>query len=95
MTVSSVQWRAVIGTLNCLFLAIFKSRTNSLKKNLSSLFETLFLCIHYFENTLFSLLTLLYVFILLRCHRDIELSLGPKKSKENTLSVCHWNLNCT
>ena len=63
MTVSSVQWRAVIGTLKCRFLAIFKSRTNSLKKNLSSLFETLFLCFHYFENTLFSLLTLLYVFI--------------------------------
>ena len=35
----------------------------------------------------------MYVFILLRCHGDIELNAGPKKSKENTLSVCHWNLN--
>ena len=34
----------------------------------------------------------MYVFILLRCHGDIELNAGPKKSKENTLSVCHWNL---
>ena len=57
------------------------------------MFETLFLWFHYFENTLFSLLTLLYVFILFRCHGDIELNLVPKKSKENTLSVCHWNLN--
>ena len=93
MMVSLVQWCAVIGTFNCHFLAIFKSRTNSSKKKLGSLFETLFLCFHYFENTLFSLLILLYVFILLRCHGDIELNPGPKKSKENTLSVCHWNLN--
>ena len=93
MTVSLVPWREVIGTFNCRILAIFKSRTNSLKKNLGSLFELLFLCFHYFENTLFSLLTLLYVFILLRCHGDIELNPGPKKSKENTLSVCHWNLD--
>ena len=35
----------------------------------------------------------MYVFILPRCHGDIELNPGPKKPKENTLSVCHWNLN--
>ena len=93
MTASLVQWRAVIGTFNCHFLATSKNRTNSLKKNLGTLFETLFLCFRYFENTLFSLLTLLYVFILLRCHGDLELNPGPKKSKENTLSVCYWNLN--
>ena len=33
------------------------------------------------------------MFVFLRCHGDIELNPGPKKSKENALSVCHWNLN--
>ena len=41
----------------------------------------------------FSLLTCLYIFLLLRSHRDIELNPGPNKSKENNLSVCHWNSN--
>ena len=35
----------------------------------------------------------MYVFILLRCHGDTELNPDPKKSKENILSVCHWNRN--
>ena len=33
------------------------------------------------------------IFVLLRRHGDIELNPGPRKSKENTVSVCHWNLN--
>ena len=35
----------------------------------------------------------MYISVLLRCHGDIELNPGPRKLKENTLSVCHWNLN--
>ena len=35
----------------------------------------------------------MYIFVLLRRHGDIELNSGPRKSKENTVSVCHWNLN--
>ena len=39
------------------------------------------------------LITFLYIFLLLRRHGDIELIPGPRKSKGNTVSVCHWNLN--
>ena len=35
----------------------------------------------------------MYIFVFLRRHGDIELNLGPRKSKGNTVSVCHWNLN--
>ena len=65
-----------------------------MRKNLGFLFESLFFCFYYFENTFLFLLTLLYVFVLLQCHGDIELNPGPKKkSKDNTLSVRHWNIN--
>ena len=37
--------------------------------------------------------TLLYIFALLQCHGDIELNPGPKKLRNRSLSVCHWNLN--
>ena len=33
------------------------------------------------------------IFVLLRRHGDIELNSGPRKSKGNTVSVCHWNIN--
>ena len=93
MTVSLAQWRAVVGTFNCRSLVLSKSRIFNISKNLGSIFECLFLCLYCFENFLFTLLTLLYIISLLRCHGDIELNPGPRKSKENTLSVCHWNLN--
>ena len=37
----------------------------------------------------------MYIFLLLPSHGDIELNTGPNKSKENNLSICHWNLNST
>ena len=40
-----------------------------------------------------TVITLLYIFVLLLCHGDIEPNPGPKKLKKNSLSVCHWNLN--
>ena len=36
---------------------------------------------------------MLYLFICLKCHGDIELNPGPRKFKNSSLSVCHWNLN--
>ena len=42
---------------------------------------------------IFFLLTILYIFCFLHCHDDTELNLGPRKLKENTFSICHWNLN--
>ena len=36
---------------------------------------------------------LVYMFIILQCHGDIEPNLGPSKLKTNNFSVYHWNLN--
>ena len=93
MTVNLVQWRAVTGVFNCRCLVISKSSISRLTKNFCSLFESLFLCFGYFKSTLLFLLTFLHIFVLLRRHGDIELNPGPGKSKGNTVSVCHWNLN--
>ena len=92
MTVSLTIWRATIGTFNCRSLIISKSMCNK-NTNPGLILECLFLCFHYFENFSFSLLIFLYIFLLLKSHGDIELNPGPRKSKENTLSICHWNLN--
>ena len=51
------------------------------------------LCYHYFESAYIYLLTFLYFFCSLYCHGDKELNPGPRKLNENTLSICHWNLN--
>ena len=93
MTVSLTIWRASVGKFNCHLVLKSKTRVCSMKKNLGFLLESLFLSFHYFENAFLSLLILWYVFHFLLCHGDIELNPGPKKSKDNALSVCHWNLN--
>ena len=35
------------------------------------------------------LLTLVYMFIILQCHGDIEPNPGPRKLKANNFPVCH------
>ena len=35
----------------------------------------------------------LYIFSFFLCNGDIEPNPGPRKSKQNSLSICHWNLN--
>ena len=100
MGISVVQWRAVIGIFHCGSLKT-KHLANNSSKKLFTLLEVLFFLWHSFESICFSLLTLLYLFILLKCHGDIELNPGPRKLKTNSLSlslslslsVCHWNLN--
>ena len=84
MTVSLVQWYAGIVIFNCRSLEMYKNFT---------ILECLFLCHHYLESFFFYLLTILYMFLFLRSHGDIELNPGPCKSNDNNLSVCHWNLN--
>ena len=87
MAVSMVQWRAVIDIFNCRSLKTSKNFACNIRKNTSTIFECLILCFHDFENLFFSLVTCLYVFLLLRSHGDIELNPGPNKSKENNLFV--------
>ena len=78
MTVSLVQCRAVIGVFNYRILVMSKNCENYLVNNFISLAETLLLFHHYFESAYIFLFTLLYLFVLLQCHRDIELNPGPK-----------------
>ena len=54
------------------------------------MFETLLLFYHYAEGVY---ITLLFIFALLLCHGDIKINPGPKKFKENSLSICQWSLN--
>ena len=93
MGISLLQWRVVIGTFNCKSLKISRHNDYNPTKNLFTMFQIVFYMWHYFENVCFSLLTLLYLFICLKCHGDIELNPGPRKFKNSSLSVCHWNLN--
>ena len=92
MTVSLIQWRAVIGIFNCRSLVI-SNQVSNLTKNFISMFEMLLFCWHCFQSASIYLLRLLYLFTILSRHGDIELNPGPRKEKKNSLSVCHWNLN--
>ena len=78
MTVNLVQWRAVIGILNCPS-SLMPSYECNLNKSLASLFEVLLFCWHCFESVFIFLLTLVYIFIFIKCHGDIEPNPGPKK----------------
>ena len=70
-----------------------KNCESHLVNNFTSLIESSLLFYHYFESAYISLFTLLYIFALLQCHGDIEQNLGPKKLRNKSLSVWHWNLN--
>ena len=93
MTVSLVSWRAVIGIFNGRISVMSKNCESHLVNNFTSLIESSLLFYHYFESAYIYLFTLLYMFALLRCHGDIELNPGPKKLRNKSLSVCHWNLD--
>ena len=84
MTVSLVQWRALIGIFNC---RISGTSTNNrhrynLIRKFVSMFENLLLFYHYLEGVYITVITLLYIFVLLLCHGDIEPKPGPKKLKK-------------
>ena len=84
MTVSLVQWHAVIGIFNCRSSVIFKSCRYNVTSNFISAFGNLLFYYHYQESAYIALL---------QYHGDIELNPGLKKLKKNSVSVCHWNLN--
>ena len=50
-------------------------------------------CYHPFESAYILLLTFSYIFYVLHFHGNIELNSGPIKLKQNTFSICDWNLN--
>ena len=83
MTVSLFQWHAVIGISNCWMSVVSTNCERKLNKNFITMLEILLICYYYFQSTSMSFLTLLYIFILLQCHGDIEKNLGPRKIKKN------------
>ena len=88
MTVSLVQWRAVIGIFNCRISVMSKSCRCKLTSNFISTFEILLLFDRYREIAYIFLLRFLYILVLLQCHGNTELNPGPKKTKEKfTLSL--------
>ena len=89
MMVSLDQCRAVIGNFNCGSLFAINSHSISLTR-----IFTCFLLVCILPKCLYiSLLTLLYIFSFFLCNGDIEPNPGPRKLKQNSLSICHWNLN--
>ena len=64
-----------------------------MSRNFTIIFEIVLLFYHYFESAYIFSLTFLYILCFLHCHGDIELNPGPKKLKQNTFPICHWNLN--
>ena len=74
MTVSLIQWRAVITIFNCRFVGL--SKNCNLSRTFTTAFEMVFLCYHYFESVHIFLLAFLYMSCFLNCHGDIELNPG-------------------
>ena len=78
MMVSLVQWHAVIGIFYCQRLAISTQIALNLTHNFDLLLEILFICWHYFGSTFIFLLLLVYLFLFLQYHGDIESKPRPK-----------------
>ena len=88
--VSIDQWRAAIGTFNCLKRV---TRCVSFSNNVNnSHFLSVILC-YVFSGANIIILTFLYIFAFLHCHGDIESNPGPKRLKPNYFSISHRNLN--
>ena len=92
MTVSLVQWRALVGIFDCWISGTLTNNRYNLIRKFVSMLKNLLLCYHCLEATI---ITLLYIFVLLLFHGDIEPKPGPKNLKKNCLSVCHWKLICS
>ena len=83
MTVSLFQWHAVISIFNCQMSVVSTNCERKPSTNFITMLEILLICYYYFENTSVLFLTLLYILILLQCHRDIEKNPSSRKLKKN------------
>ena len=92
MTVSFVQWCAVIDIFNCRVSVVSTKWECKTSRNFITMLEILLLHYYYLESTFISLLTLLYMLIFLQRHGDIEKNSRSKKTKKKSLSAYYWNL---
>ena len=72
MAVSVVRWRALIGIFNCRISGTSTNNRYKLIRKFVSMFENLLLFHHYLEGVYITVITPLYIFVLLLCHGDIE-----------------------
>ena len=92
MTVSLVQWCAVMGIFNSWISGTStKYRYNQIRGFVSML-EILLLFYHYLEGVYITFITILYIFVLFLCHEDTEPNPGPNQQQKSP-SACYWNLN--
>ena len=82
MTISLVQWLALIGIFNCRISGTSTNNRYNLIRNFVSMLENLLLFYHYLEEVYITIINLLHIFVLLLCHGDIEPNTGPKKLKK-------------
>ena len=83
MAVSLVQWRALIGIFNCQIPGTLTKNRSNLIRNFGCIRESLLLFYHYLKGLYITIITFLYIFVLLLCHGDIEPNPGPKKIFKN------------
>ena len=83
MTVSLFQLPGVIGIFNCRVSEVSTNCEYKLSRNFINMLEVLLLCYYYLRSAYLSFLTLLYMFIPLQCHGDIEKKSRFKKTIKN------------
>ena len=79
MMVSLVQWRALIGIFNCRISGTSTNNRYNFIRKFVSMFENLLPFYHYLKGVYITVITLLYICVLLLCHEDIKPIPGPKK----------------
>ena len=84
MTVSLVQWRALVGIFDCWISGTLTNNRYNLIRKFVSMIKNLLLCYHCLEGVYATIIALLYIFVLLLFHGDIEPKPGPKNFKKIT-----------
>ena len=79
MMASLVQWSALKGIFNYRISGTSSNIRYSLIINFISNLENLLLFYHYLEEVYITIITFLYIFVVLLCHADIE----PKPVQRN------------
>ena len=87
------QYAFLIAEVRSNFNSNSEKRSMQFDQKFICLFEILLPCWHYFESAYISLLTLIYTFIFLQCHGDLNKTQVQKLLRKNSLSACHWHLN--
>ena len=89
MTVSLLQWHAIICVFNCRMSAVSTNCECKLSRDFITMLETLLLC-YYYVYVLSNVIIYVYTFTVSWRYSKKSRS---KKTKKLSLSVCYWNIN--